>query len=199
MAFEKLPYYPFFYFIFVMFVLNLSIASDTLSSGRSTKNGEKLVSTDQRFELGFFSPGNSKNRYFGMWYKISPETVVWVANRDKPLTDSHGFLTFSHDGDLVLVDQSKSVVWSSNLSRVVKNPVAQLLDTGNLVLRENFSLNSDDYRWQSFDHPSDTLLPDMKLGWDVKIGFERCLTSWKSKDDPSPGDYTFRLNINELP
>ncbi|KAK3424081.1 hypothetical protein EUGRSUZ_F00857 [Eucalyptus grandis] len=144
-----------------MFVLNLSIASDTLSSVRSIKDGEKLVSSDQSFELSFFSPGNSKNRYFSMWYKISPETVVWVANRDKPLTDSH--------------------------------------DTGNLVLRENSSLNSDDYRWQSFDHPSDTVLPGMKLGWDVNIGFERCLTSWKSKDDPSPGDYTFRLNINRLP
>ncbi|KAK3424089.1 LOW QUALITY PROTEIN: hypothetical protein EUGRSUZ_F00871 [Eucalyptus grandis] len=186
-------------YIICLSVFGLSTAADTLSSGQSMKDGEKLVSTGQSFELGFFSPGNSKNRYFGMWYKISPETVVWVPNRDKPLTDSHGFLTFSHDGDLVLVNQSKSVVWSSNLSRVVKNPVAQLLDTGNLVLRENSSLNCDDYRWQSFDHPSDTLLPGMKLGWDVKIGFERCLTSWKSKDDPSPGDYTFRLNINGLP
>ncbi|KAL3733657.1 hypothetical protein ACJRO7_023084 [Eucalyptus globulus] len=175
-------------YIICLSVFGLSTAADTLSSGQSMKDGDKLVSTGQSFELGFFSPGNSKNRNF-----------FWVANRDKPLTDSHGFLTFSHDGDLVLVNQSKSVVWSSNLSRVVKNPVAQLLDTGNLVLRENSSLNSDDYRWQGFDHPSDTLLPGMKLGWDVKIGFERCLTSWKSKDDPSPGDYTFRLNINGLP
>ncbi|KAL3733654.1 hypothetical protein ACJRO7_023081 [Eucalyptus globulus] len=180
-------------YIICLSVFGLSTAADTLSSGQSMKDGEKLVSTGQSFELGFFSPGNSKNRYFGMWYKISPETVVWVPNRDKPLTDSHGFLTFSHDGDLVLVNQSKSVVWSSNLSRVVKNPVAQLLDTGNLVLRENSSLNCDDYRWQRFDHPSDTLLPGMKLGWDVKIGFERCLTSWKSKDDPFPWRLYFQV------
>ncbi|KAF8023934.1 hypothetical protein BT93_F1208 [Corymbia citriodora subsp. variegata] len=180
-------------------VFGLSTATDTLSPGQSMKDGETLVSSGQIFELGFFSPGNSQNRYFGMWYKITPETVVWVANRDNPLTDSHGFLTFSHDGDLVLVNQSKIVVWSSNMSRVLENPVAQLLDTGNLVLRENTSLNSDDYSWQSFDHPSDTQLPGMKLGWDLKIGLERHLTSWKSIDDPSPGDYTCRLNIHGLP
>ncbi|XP_056173190.1 G-type lectin S-receptor-like serine/threonine-protein kinase At4g27290 [Syzygium oleosum] len=180
-------------------VFGLSTAVDTLSSGQSMKDGETLVSSGQSFELGFFSPGNSTNWYLGIWYKITPETVVWVANRDNPLTDSHGFLTFNHAGDLVLVNQSKIVVWSLNLSRVLKNPVAQLLDTGNLVLRENTSLNSDDYSWQSFDHPSDTLLPGMKLGWDLKIGLERHLTSWKSMDDPSPGDYTYRLNIHGLP
>ncbi|KAK3424091.1 hypothetical protein EUGRSUZ_F00872 [Eucalyptus grandis] len=175
------------------------MASDTLISGQSIKDGEKLISSGQSFELGFFSPGNSTNRYFGIWYQITPETVVWVANRDDPLTDSHGVLTFSHDGDLVLVNQLKRVIWSSNLSRVLKNPVAQLLDTGNLVVREHTNLNSDDYSWQSFDHPSDTLLPSMKLGWDLKIGLERRLTSWKSMDDPSSGDYSYRLNIHGLP
>ncbi|XP_056172889.1 G-type lectin S-receptor-like serine/threonine-protein kinase At4g27290 isoform X1 [Syzygium oleosum] len=186
------------FFIF-LFIVCLSTAADTLSSGWSMKDGETLVSSGQSFVLGFFSPGNSQNRYVGIWYKITPEIVVWVANRDNPLTDSHGVLTFSRDGDLVLVNQSNGIIWSSNLSRVLKNPVAQLLDTGNLVLRENTGLNSDVYSWQSFDHPSDTLLPGMKLGWDLKIGLERRLTSWKSMDDPSPGDYTCRLNIHGLP
>ncbi|KAF8024023.1 hypothetical protein BT93_F1277 [Corymbia citriodora subsp. variegata] len=84
-----------------------------------------MISFDQSFELGFFSLGNSKSRYFGMWYKIYPKTTFWVANRDKPLTDSHG--------------------------------------------------------------------------WDLRIGLERRLTSWKSMDDPSFGHYTYRLNINRLP
>ncbi|KAF8023935.1 hypothetical protein BT93_F1209 [Corymbia citriodora subsp. variegata] len=146
----------------------LSTAADTLNSGWSIKDGETLVSSGLSFVLGFFSPGNSKNRYFSIWYKITPEIVVWVANRDNPLTDSHGVLTFSRDGDLVLVNQLKSVIWSSNLSMVLENPVAQLLDTGNLVLRESTGLNSDAYPWRSFDHPSDTLLPGEKLGWDLK-------------------------------
>ncbi|KAI3441585.1 EF-hand domain-containing protein [Psidium guajava] len=186
-------------FIVRLSVCGLSTAADTLSSGQSMKDGETLVSSGQSFELGFFSPGNSNNRYLGIWYKITPEVVVWVANRANPLDDSDGVLTFSRDGDLVLVNQSEIVIWSSNLSRVQRNPVAQLLDTGNLVLREATDLNSDVYSWQSFDHPSDTQLPGMKLGWDLKIGLERRLTSWKSMDDPSPGDYSYRLNIHGLP
>ncbi|KAF8024018.1 hypothetical protein BT93_F1273 [Corymbia citriodora subsp. variegata] len=167
-------------FIACLSVFGLSTAADTLNSGWSMKDGETLVSPGLSFVLGFFSPGNSKNRYFGIWYKITPEIVVRVANRDNPLTDSHGVLTFSRNGDLVLVNQSKSVIWSSNLSMVLKNPIARLLDTGNLVLRESTGLNSKAYPWQSFDHPSDTLLPGKKLGWDLKTGLERLLTLGKA-------------------
>ncbi|PON53020.1 Mitogen-activated protein kinase kinase kinase, partial [Parasponia andersonii] len=86
-----------------------------------------------------------------------------------------------------------STIWSSNSSSAGKNLVAQLLDSGNLVLYEdgfsNFS--SEVYLWQSFDHPSDTLLAGMKLGWNFETGLELYLTSWKSDNDPSDGDYTF--------
>ncbi|EYU27869.1 hypothetical protein MIMGU_mgv1a017829mg, partial [Erythranthe guttata] len=59
--------------------------------------------------------------------------------------------------------------------------------------------NTENYLWQSFDHPTDTLLPGMKLGWDAKTGLNRYITSWKSADDPSTGDYSFKLNINGFP
>ena len=43
--------------------------------------------------------------------------------------------------------------------------IVTLLDIGNLVVRE---VNSDgsirSSLWESFDHPTDTLLPGMKLG-----------------------------------
>ncbi|XP_030469199.2 G-type lectin S-receptor-like serine/threonine-protein kinase At4g27290 [Syzygium oleosum] len=199
MALEKLPYSLFFYSVHVMFVLNLSIASDTLSPGQSIKDGEKLVSSGQSFELGFFSPENSKYRYMGIWYKFSPEKVVWVANRNNPLTDSNGVLTFSDERNLVVLNQSKSIIWSSNPSRVLRNPVAQLLDSGNLVVSENTSSHSGECSWQSFDYPTDTLLAGMRMGWNLKTGFEWRLTSWKSTDDPSSGDYTHGINVNGLP
>ncbi|KAJ4726087.1 Receptor protein kinase [Melia azedarach] len=177
-----------------------SIATDTLSSGRFIRDDETLVSPSQNFELGYFSPGNSKNRYLGIWYKKSPETVVWVANRNNPIVDPHGALTISKYGNLVLLNETNGIIWSSNISENIENPVAQLLDTGNLVLRDNFSSNSSEsYIWQSFDYPSDTLLPGMKLGWDFKTGLQRYLTSWKSADDPSPGNFTYRLDIHVLP
>ncbi|KAK3424244.1 hypothetical protein EUGRSUZ_F01049 [Eucalyptus grandis] len=182
-----------------MVVLNLSIASDTIRSSESIKDGEKLVSSGQIFELGFFSPENSKYRYLGIWYKFSPEKVVWVANRNKPLTDSDGVLTFSEERNLVVLNRSKTVVWSSNFSTVLRNPVAQLLDSGNLVVSENISSGSGEYSWQSFDYPTDTLLAGMRIGRSLKTGFEWHLTSWKSTDDPSSGDYTYGMKFNEVP
>ncbi|KAF8023942.1 hypothetical protein BT93_F1215 [Corymbia citriodora subsp. variegata] len=195
--------HPLFTFLcpFTVFlsVLSSSYAGDSISSGQSLSDGETLSSSGQIFELGFFSPGNSKNRFLGIWYKITPETVVWVANRNNPLASTNGTLTISNDGALVLLNQSKRVIWSSNSSRTLRNQVAQLLDSGNLVLRENSSLSSDEYSWQSFGYPSDTLLASMNMGWNLATGLERYLTSWRSTDDPAPGDYMFRLNVQGLP
>ena len=61
--------------------------------------------------------------------------------------------------------------------------IAKLLDSGNLVLMDGSDGNTDSYIWQSFENPADTLLPGMKLGWDVKTGLHLFLTSWKSGDD----------------
>ncbi|XP_021287358.1 G-type lectin S-receptor-like serine/threonine-protein kinase At4g27290 [Herrania umbratica] len=102
-------------------------------------DGETLVSSGGSFELGFFSPGNSKNRYLGIWYKQTPETVTWVANRNNPITGSHGFLTVTKTG-LVLSNQANSVIWSSNTTKVAESPIAQLLDSGNFVVKDNAML-----------------------------------------------------------
>ncbi|KAI3412483.1 uncharacterized protein J3R85_017302 [Psidium guajava] len=185
--------------IVLLSLLRLSSAADTLSSAQPIREGETLVSLGRKFELGFFSPRSSKNCFLGIWFVASPETVVWVANRNNPLTDSNGTLEISNEGELVLLNQSKSVIWTTNSTKVLGNPVAQLLDSGNLVLREHNSLDLADYSWQSFDYPSDTLLAGMKLGWNFRTGLERHLTSWRSVDDPSPGDYVDIYRIDGLP
>ncbi|KAF8009501.1 hypothetical protein BT93_J0487 [Corymbia citriodora subsp. variegata] len=185
--------------IVVLSLLRQSSAANTLSPVQSIREGETLVSPGRKFELGFFSPGSSKNSFLGIWFVATPETVVWVANRNSPLTDSNGTLEISNAGELVLLNRSNSVVWSTNSTKVLGNPVAQLLDSGNLVLRERNSSDSADYSWQSFDYPSDTMLVGMTLGWNFRTGLEHYLTSWRSTDDPSPGDYTFRYKINGLP
>ena len=157
-----------------LLTLHFSLAADTITPATFIHDGEKLVSSSQRFELGFLSPGNSKNMYLGIWYQMSHDTVVWVANRNTPILDPHGVLASSNNGNLVLLNQANGTIWSSNVSRELKSPVAQLLDTGNLVLRDNFSSNTSEgsYLWQSFDYPSDTLLPGMKVGWNLKTGVE---------------------------
>ncbi|KAF3455473.1 hypothetical protein FNV43_RR00102 [Rhamnella rubrinervis] len=82
---------------------------------------------------------------------------------------------------------------STNSSALSTNgySVAQLLDSGNLVLFQNESKKP---LWQSFDYPTDTMLPNMKIGLDRKTGINKFLTSWKSEVDPSEGNYTYRID-----
>ncbi|KAL3739211.1 hypothetical protein ACJRO7_020592 [Eucalyptus globulus] len=185
--------------IFIIFPMtSLSLATDTLGVTSSIRYGETLVSSNLTFELGFFTPRNSSTSYLGIWYKFSPNMVVWVANRNNPLADRDGVLTFNGVGNLVVLNRLNGVVWSSELSGVLRNPIAQLLDTGNFVLWDNTVSSSDKtYLWQSFDYPSDTLLAGMKLTLNRKTGFERRLIAWKSMDDPSPGDYVHELNYSQ--
>uniref|UniRef100_F6I1Y9 non-specific serine/threonine protein kinase n=1 Tax=Vitis vinifera TaxID=29760 RepID=F6I1Y9_VITVI len=74
--------------------------------------------------------------------------------------------------------------------------MAQLLDTGNLVLIQN-----GDKRvvWQGFDYPTDNLIPHMKLVLDRRASFNRFLTSWKSPTDPGTGKNSFEINASKSP
>ncbi|TXG67278.1 hypothetical protein EZV62_008553 [Acer yangbiense] len=189
----------------LFFFYEFAFAIDSISSSESISDGGRtLVSGDGRFELGFFSPGSSKNRYVGIWYKKVPvKTVVWVANRVNPINDSSGVLMINSTGSpVVVMRQNKTVVWSANSTKEAKSSVVlQLLNSGNLVLRDEQSSGDGlgSYLWQSFDYPCDTLLPEMKLGWDLKTGLERRLSSWKSPDDPSPGDFTWGVELQGNP
>ncbi|KAK9059758.1 hypothetical protein SSX86_020462 [Deinandra increscens subsp. villosa] len=186
-------------FFIALILLSLDCtALHTISANIEIKDGKTLVSEGEMFELGFFSPGKSKNRYLGIWYKkISYGTVVWVANRETPITDRSGVLKLSRRGNLVILSGRNPVVWSSNsvVSVGSNNPVVvQLLDTGNLVVRNKSSLI-----WQSFDYPCDTYLPGMKFGKDLVTGLQRFLTSWKSPNDPAIGEYRNTHDTNGYP
>ncbi|KAJ0897083.1 putative protein kinase RLK-Pelle-DLSV family [Helianthus annuus] len=171
---------------------------DTIVVHQNFLDGETIISGNAAFELGFFSPGSSKYRYLGIWFKnTSPHTVAWVANRETPLTDSSGILKLDSQGILSLVNSSGTTIWSSNstTSGTNANPVAHLLDTGNLVIKSENETNKNILIWQSFDYPGDTYLPGMKLGKNFITGREMYVTSWTSADDPSPGKYTIRFSM----
>ncbi|KAL1203050.1 G-type lectin S-receptor-like serine/threonine-protein kinase [Cardamine amara subsp. amara] len=177
-------------------------ATDIITANQTLKDGDTLLSKGESFELGFFSPGGSRNRYLGIWYKkISLQTIVWVANRDSPLYDLSGILKISGNGSLCLLNGRNSLIWSSSSSSLhktgVRNPMVQILDTGNLVVRN--SGDDQGYIWQSFDYPGDMFLPGMKYGINFLTGINRFLTSWKSQDDPSTGNYTNKMDPNGVP
>ncbi|XP_039155559.1 G-type lectin S-receptor-like serine/threonine-protein kinase At4g27290, partial [Eucalyptus grandis] len=115
------------------------------------------------------------------------------------LPDASGTLRVTTRGSLVLLDGNGSDIWSLNLPIPARSPVAQLLDSGNLVVRDAEGSDPNHFLWQSFDYPTDTFLAGMKIGWNRKSGFNRYITSWKSNDDPSPGNFTFQLDPNGYP
>ncbi|XP_073148423.1 G-type lectin S-receptor-like serine/threonine-protein kinase At4g27290 [Henckelia pumila] len=195
-----------FFLVLILISPNFSASSSSteiINSIQSLKDGETIVSSGGMFELGFFSPANSKNRYVGIWYHGIPvQTIVWVANRESPLTNQAGVLKVMQPGLLVvLVNDTGEAVWSSKRSsRSAHTPVTQLLDSGNLVLKDaEADDREENYLWQSFDHPSDTYLPGMKFGWNFVTGVEAYLAAWKTDDDPAPGDFTNHLELEGYP
>ncbi|XP_019152405.1 PREDICTED: G-type lectin S-receptor-like serine/threonine-protein kinase At4g27290 [Ipomoea nil] len=170
---------------------------DLISRTQFLKDGDTIISKGGTFVMGFFSPTNSSNRYVGIWYKKIPvQTVVWVANRDAPLANTtSAALKITLGGQLSLLGDKGQAVWSANTSRsTVQNPVAELLDTGNLVVRDADDEKLQNFLWQSFDYPTDHWLPGMKLGWNLQTGHEVFFTAWKGENDPASGQYTLHLD-----
>ncbi|CAH9135671.1 unnamed protein product [Cuscuta epithymum] len=203
---------PFLFISSLLLITNISCnTTDTITPAQPLKDGHTIVSSDGTFELGFFSPaGNTLNRYVGIWYRATDGAPVWVANRQAPLRSKPGgvlkiiqpagVLSLLHDDDHPTSQQTP--VWSTVTSAArppAKNPVAQLLKTGNLVVREADDEDPENFIWQSFDYPTDTLLASMKLGKNLVSGLEMYLSSWKSSGDPSPGDYTYHCDITGYP
>ncbi|CAH8363025.1 unnamed protein product [Eruca vesicaria subsp. sativa] len=189
-----------FFLVFLVLILfrpAFSTYINTLSFKESLtiSSNRTLVSPGNVFELGFFK--TNSRWYLGIWYKkVSNRTYVWVANRDNPLSKSIGTLKISNI-NLVLLDHCNKSVWSTNLTRGNERSstvMAELLTNGNFVMRDSNNKDASGYLWQSFDYPTDTLLPGMKLGYDLKTERNRFLTSWRSSDDPSSGNTTYKID-----
>ncbi|KAK9133683.1 hypothetical protein Scep_013211 [Stephania cephalantha] len=195
----------------LIFALQISaaIAADSLTINQTLTFNQTLISSNQTFKLGFFTPTNSDitRWYLGIWFnKIPVQTIVWVANRDHPLhSSSSPALKINNNGHLILINQTNNVIiWSSNSSSSIDNPIAQLLETGNLIIKSKTEeteqpSSSSRFIWQSFDHPTDTTLNGMRIGWDFKTGFAWKLQSWKNLGDPSMGDFVYEMDPHGFP
>ncbi|XP_054778568.1 G-type lectin S-receptor-like serine/threonine-protein kinase At1g11330 isoform X2 [Prosopis cineraria] len=170
-------------------------AKDTITSSKYIKDPETISSSGSLFILGFFTPENSTNRYVGIWYKTQ-SNIVWVANRNQPLKDSSGTVKIFEDGNLVVLNGQNQIIWSSNVSNTAVNTTCQLLDSGNLVLLDN---SAENIFWQSFEHPTDSFLPHMKLTSNKRTGEKLRITSWTSLSDPSIGKFFITLERLDIP
>jgi hypothetical protein len=66
-------------------------------------------------------------------------------------------------------------------------------------VRDGNDNKADNFLWQSFDYPCDTLLPGMKLGSNLVTGLNRFLSSWKGKENPAPGQFTLGIDVQGYP
>lgn len=165
-------------------------AKDIIRPGEFIHDGiSYLESPGEKFRFGFFPHTNTDlKRYVGIWYTNDPKTVVWVANRDNPVLGATGFVTVADDGNAKVLNKDEThVYFSTNIDVVAAEGTAitalKLTDTGNAVL---IDLVSGMILWQSFENPTDTFLPGMFMGKNMK------LTSWKSVKDPGSGRFKFQ-------
>ncbi|KAK1375203.1 hypothetical protein POM88_031396 [Heracleum sosnowskyi] len=110
-SFQLLLFLTFLYF---SSDFKISVALDTISSGRSLYLNETLISKGRKFQLGFFSPGQSGNFYvdgslilFGDFNEKAWTLNTSVASSSVP---NKGVL--HDDGNFVLSD-GRSVIWQS--------------------------------------------------------------------------------------
>ncbi|KAF2292121.1 hypothetical protein GH714_013258 [Hevea brasiliensis] len=184
-------------FMFFSLKFHLSLAADRITATQPLSGDQTIVSAKSFFELGFHRPGNLSNYYICMWYhqsRVSQKTVVWVANREIPISDRFSSELRISDGNLVLFNESKVPIWSTKLNSNASTSVEAVLgDDGNLILNGS---GSSVPLWQSFDHPADTWLPGAKIGLNKITGEPTRLISWKNKEDPTPGLFSLELDPN---
>ncbi|KAK1371568.1 Receptor-like serine/threonine-protein kinase [Heracleum sosnowskyi] len=157
----------------------------TIGQGSSlTPTGNSSwLSPSGLFAFGFYPQGDNRYRV-GIFFAglAVNKTVVWTANRDDPPVSDYVTLRLTTDGRLILQQQSQdSTTDIVNPDQSVSS--ASMLDTGNFVLYDS----NQKKIWQSFDHPTDTILPGQILSKDQE------LFSSRSESDYSTG--LFRLKM----
>ncbi|KAF7829164.1 G-type lectin S-receptor-like serine/threonine-protein kinase CES101 [Senna tora] len=176
--------------LFLCCINSTAQQTNTLNQSHTLNSTQHLVSTNNTFTLRFFKPSNtSANTYLAIFYSQS-SIPIWIANTHTPITNASASLIFDSTG-MLLINQTHGdpihLCPSETTITAAAKTTAVLLDNGNLVVRE---VNSGKTLWQSFDCPSDSLLPQMKLGVNHRTGKNWTLTSWLTQDDPSPGPFT---------
>lgn len=162
----------------------------TLTQGESIAvedENQFLTSPDGTFSSGFYRVGNNSFCYSIWFAKSFDKTVVWMANRDNPVNGKQSKLSLTANGNLVLTDADGSVTWSTNTITTEKVEL-KLLDNGNLVLVNQIG----GFLWQSFDFPTDTLLPQQQF---LK---NSTLVSIRTPGTYSSGFYFFKFNDDNV-
>nr|XP_010943531.1 G-type lectin S-receptor-like serine/threonine-protein kinase LECRK3 [Elaeis guineensis] len=149
---------------------NISLGSSLTPLGENSL----WLSPSGEFAFGFH-PIETNTSFFllAIWFvKTANKTVVWYANGDQPVQDG-ATVELTTNGALSLKDDDGQEVWNPGTSNAT---YAAMLDTGNFVL-----VSADaSVSWQSFDNPSDTILPSQVLDLGTNIRSRMMDTDYSS-------------------
>ncbi|XP_073144189.1 G-type lectin S-receptor-like serine/threonine-protein kinase LECRK3 [Henckelia pumila] len=165
------------------------IADDTNSS---------WISPSGEFAFGFRRIAPDGGYLLAIWFdKIPDKTMVWSANRDSPSEEGSRIQLFP-DGRFQLVNGPRlgNVIWNAAVA-AGRVAYGAMLDTGNFVL----ALNTSAVAWQSFDHPTDTLLPTQILdqGNSLRSSYSETNSSTGKFDCTVGDDGKLVLRIRNFP
>ncbi|KAB2616948.1 G-type lectin S-receptor-like serine/threonine-protein kinase RLK1 [Pyrus ussuriensis x Pyrus communis] len=177
-----MPVMVFFVLAMAFVVAQAQQMQSNISRGSSltpTTNSSWL-SRSGVYAFGFYKQGNGYA--VGIFLAGIPQTtIVWTAKRDDPPLPTNVTLDFTSDGFSLKPTPGQSFVieYTSGSS-------ASMLDSGNFVIYNA----RQDIVWQSFEHPTDTLVPGQRLF----AGDE--MFSAKSESDPSTGIFRLKMQAD---
>ncbi|KAJ6704729.1 G-TYPE LECTIN S-RECEPTOR-LIKE SERINE/THREONINE-PROTEIN KINASE RLK1 [Salix purpurea] len=157
----QLPYcFCFFLLLQLPFSTNgQAYKNVSLGSSLTAASGDlPWTSPSGEFAFGFQQVGDAGYLLAIWFYKIPERTIVWSADRNN-LVQSGSTVQLTADGQLVLNYQSGTQIWTTPELGGSGAAYGAMLDTGNFVLAGQAGANL----WQSFDQPTDTLLPTQNL------------------------------------
>ncbi|XP_057776472.1 G-type lectin S-receptor-like serine/threonine-protein kinase SD2-5 [Salvia miltiorrhiza] len=132
-------------------------------------DGLFLLSNNSNFAFGLTTTAADVTQFLLVVMHKSSSTIVWAANRDSPVRNSDNFQL--DDSGNAFLQSGGSTIWSSDTGNKGVSAM-QLLDNGNLVL---VGSDSDDgsFIWQSFSHPTNTLLPNQEFSQGMRLISDR--------------------------
>ena len=184
--------------IFLVVMLLLPFMAVAQTNGRvpvgasitATDDSPSWLSASGEFAFGFRQLENKDYFLLSIWYEKIPEkTVVWYAIGEDPTDDPAvprgSKVELTDDRGLLLADPQGNLIWTS---RILLGAVSSgvMNDTGNFVLQNRNS----ERLWESFNNPTDTLLPTQIMEAGGVVSFRRTETNF------SLGRFQLRLLDN---
>ncbi|XP_031491897.1 G-type lectin S-receptor-like serine/threonine-protein kinase At5g35370 [Nymphaea colorata] len=148
-------------------------------------NGVFLASKSNIFRASICNPAGDGEYYLCVLH-VESNQVVWSANRGSPVTNADR-IVFLTTGIFIYGANGSLVWWTKFRSQADAVSLVHLQDTGNLQLLDS----SNSSIWESFDHPTDTILMGQKLPLGVN------LIGSISKNNLASGDYALAVTKDD--